>query len=234
MDAGRELSFASVGAGALPEAGVGAPVSTAEAARLACARERTLRHNEEILALLEQRLAGLGELDAGRQAAVSFGAVRRGEPAGESAGPGGAALHSDNTVDNMMDEHLWTRMLDGLAGAVTPQLRIDTPINGVLIGATRASWTGDIHTMWAAGALADERRLHLANVRHTLAERLAMARFFAILVAGASSLALRLALPGGILSALPAAWRFVRSVLAEYRALKGSRSAAREGAPARA
>jgi hypothetical protein len=88
------------------------------------------------------------------------------------------------------------------------------------LGRTRVGWGGDVRTAWAMG-------LSPADVAvHDRAVQLALATFHSwlriIILVGTGAVQLSLLLPSGIgaITALPAAWRFITDILAEYQRLR--------------
>jgi hypothetical protein len=87
-----------------------------------------------------------------------------------------------------------------------------------LLGQTTVGWTGDVNTVWRLGISAPEVMLHQRTLalalqsRDTLLQTLAKATQFAVKLA---QLLLLLGTPGGVILALPAAWKFINEVLAE-------------------
>jgi hypothetical protein len=109
-------------------------------------------------------------------------------------------------------------VLDQLRLHLVSYAQVETRIDGRLIGCTVVGWTGDAATTWQRGLAPAEGALHQQTLAAALATRAALFYTVAVITRGAtelSKLALVLSTPGGMLLALPAAWRFVRWVLAE-------------------
>jgi hypothetical protein len=85
-----------------------------------------------------------------------------------------------------------------------------------LLGQTTVSWSGDVNTVWRVGLSPEDVKLHQRTLalalqsRDTLLQILVMATQFAV------KLSVLLAMPGGAILALPAAWKFINQVLAEF------------------
>jgi hypothetical protein len=63
-------------------------------------------------------------------------------------------------------------------------------------------------------------QVHRHNVDLTLQWRLGTLRMVGVVGAGAANIAVKLAVPGGQLLAIPAVWNFVKDVLKEWRKLQ--------------
>jgi hypothetical protein len=93
--------------------------------------------------------------------------------------------------------------------------RVETRVQNELLGQTTVSWTGDMETVWRVGLSPEQVMLHQRTLalalqsRDTLLQTLVMAAQFAV------KLSLLLSTPGGVILALPAAWKFINQVLAE-------------------
>jgi len=92
---------------------------------------------------------------------------------------------------------------------------VETRVQQELLGQTAVGWTGDVKTVWRIGLSPEEVMLHQRTLalalqsRDTLLQTLVLATQFAV------KLSLLLSMPGGIILALPAAWKFINQVLAE-------------------
>lgn len=112
-------------------------------------------------------------------------------------------------------------MVETVTRALSPATIVETRAGAELVGQSQVGLRGNLRTVWrpetgAAGAL-----LHEATVALTLSSRATLLRMVAVAARGATALAVRFALPGGPLLALPAAWRFVQRVLNEPGAHEG-------------
>ncbi len=116
----------------------------------------------------------------------------------EDAPPGGVAALLDN---------LWRR--------ASRFARVETRIGQRDVASTDVTFLGEVTTTVCADATADEARLHRRAVETALATRRAWAR----IVIETLQVALLL-VSGNALAALPAAWRFVRRVMAEVKELE--------------
>lgn len=93
-----------------------------------------------------------------------------------------------------------------------PTLCVETRIQESQFACTRAGIGGDLKTLWHLTD-GDFISLHQRNVSFTLDSRTALFQLLAQIIAGAASLAVRFSLPGGAVTALPAAWRYVQDVM---------------------
>jgi hypothetical protein len=99
--------------------------------------------------------------------------------------------------------------------ALSPTMMVETRAGAELIGRSQVGLRGTMRTVWRPGAGETDALLHQTTVTLALSSRAMVLRMVAVVIRGATALALRLALPGGPLLALPTAWRFVQGVLHE-------------------
>lgn len=108
------------------------------------------------------------------------------------------------------------RLLEQAQHLTTHFAWVETTIEGRLIGRTTVDWLGGMRTLWLDGVDAEMQRRHDASLRLSLATRVATLRLLAVVAAGAATLTPLLVTPGSVLLALPAAWRFVQRLRAEF------------------
>jgi hypothetical protein len=155
--------------------------------------DRMAGQPEDALAVL------LGEIHEGR-APVSFGV-------GEWLGGGWEQAAQQ-----------FQAVLERLRRLVSYYVWVETRVQQELLGQTTVDWTGDVNTVWRKGLTAEEVMLHQRTLalalqsRDTLLQTLVMATQFAVKL---GKLSLLLSTPGGVILALPAAWKFINEVLAE-------------------
>lgn len=117
--------------------------------------------------------------------------------------------------------------LAGLAGQVAqacnPTSLIQTSVGGELVGHSLVGLRGDVRTAWSTGRGKEDALLHEATVALALSTRATVLRMVAVVASGACAIAVRLALPGGPLLALPVAWRSIQRVLNETSEAVGER-----------
>ena len=130
-----------------------------------------------------------------------------GQPTPSFALPGALGAGLDEAMAQ------WHEFLARLRQAVSHFAQVDTRAGGRLLGRTTVTWMGDMATICAPQLDHQEVKLHERALALALGSRDALLRTFVVVVQGATDIALRLALPGGPLLALPAVWRFVRQVL---------------------
>jgi len=100
-----------------------------------------------------------------------------------------------------------------------PTLCIETRIEESLFACTRAGIGGDMKTLWRLTE-EDFISLHQRNVLFTLDSRTALFQLLAQIMTGAAALAVRFSLPGGAITALPAAWRYIQDVMQRAEGLR--------------
>lgn len=110
-----------------------------------------------------------------------------------------------------------------VARACSPTLLIETSVGGELVGRSLVGLRGDVRTAWGSGRGQEDALLHEATVALALSTRATVLRMVAVVARAASAIALRLALPGGPLLALPVAWRSIQRVLNEMNGALGER-----------
>jgi len=97
---------------------------------------------------------------------------------------------------------------------------VETEVEGVLLGRSVVSWTGDLDTNWATGLKADIYQLHKRSLIQALATRNIALHAITITAQSAVKLSVLLATPGGAILALPLAWKFVKQILADIQKYK--------------
>jgi hypothetical protein len=106
-------------------------------------------------------------------------------------------------------------LADQVARACTPTSLIETTVGGELVGRSLVGLRGDVRTAWRAGRGKEEALLHQATVELALSTRATVLQMVAVVAHGACAIAVRLALPGGPLLALPVAWGSIQRLLSE-------------------
>lgn len=100
-----------------------------------------------------------------------------------------------------------------------PTLRVETQVEGVLHAYTRVGFSGDFETFFLGHSTSHYAQLHSHNLSLTLQSRQALLQLLAQTCTGAAVLAARFSLPGGVMMALPAAWRYLQDVMAQAKKL---------------
>lgn len=113
----------------------------------------------------------------------------------------------------------WSAFVTEAQRLLAHYTHVQTEQAGVAIGLTTVNWSGDFRTTWAMPVAPASRRLHVQAVETALASRAAWLQLIATVTGGAIGLAAKAALPGGAVLLLPAAWRFVRDVLAAWHSI---------------
>jgi hypothetical protein len=152
--------------------------------------------------LLAQKTELLATLDA-FQSPVSYGLFKRKDKEKED--------------EDQETQQQWLAFVERVQQIIAHYARIETALAGLDVGRTTVGWTGDFTTTWAPNVTLAMMRTHRQSVHLALDSRIALIRIVSIVAAGAAGLAVKAAIPGGQVLLLPAAWRFVRDVLAELR-----------------
>jgi hypothetical protein len=105
----------------------------------------------------------------------------------------------------------WRRLTSGCQ----PSAWVETRIQGEPVAGSLLGLGGNVRTVCRPGLGPGHARLHWDAVRLVVDSRATLLRVVACVTRGAVAISLRLAVPGGAVLALPAAWRFVRRLLAE-------------------
>ena len=94
---------------------------------------------------------------------------------------------------------------------------VETRLVGERKGMTIVTWLGDFNTAFAGSLSREQIELHQQALTLVLASRQQLLRKFVVVAQGAAELAKLAALASNPVLALPAALRFVKFLLAEYR-----------------
>jgi hypothetical protein len=111
-------------------------------------------------------------------------------------------------------------LLTDLAVAVGPRAEVRTTIGGSWIGWTVVDGVSRVHSLHCPTASAEQTALHSRAVSLMLGTRLTLLRTIALALHAAALVATGLATPVGPLLAVPAAWRLIGEVQAQFRARK--------------
>lgn len=211
---------------------VNLPADSAAAEATLQSAERRLRLAEEAIPAAVRRL---DDLAISLQQGPSFSVSAMIDPAGDTpegelvsllttgeAPPRPAAF---GVVDDI--RHGWGEVTDWFASIVETVLAplaklatVETRIEGHSLARTGVGWTGDFATACQTGLAEEVAALHGRAVKLALASRLALAKVFALALRGAALIAVACSSPGGAVVALPAVWRFITRVQAEYAAIR--------------
>jgi hypothetical protein len=94
---------------------------------------------------------------------------------------------------------------------------VETLVQGQLIGRTEVGWKGSMNTAWMERLDEAQMNLHCRNLETALASRNTSLRTLTVSMQTAVKLSVLLTAPGGVLLALPVAWKFVNQILAQTR-----------------
>jgi hypothetical protein len=102
---------------------------------------------------------------------------------------------------------------------------VETRVGEALLARTTVNWLGDLESAWEVNLRPDQMGLHQRTLNLTLETRALMLRSLILVASGAGKLSVLMTTPGGALLALPAVWKFVNQVRAEWEkfgALQGA------------
>jgi hypothetical protein len=102
---------------------------------------------------------------------------------------------------------------EGLQRVITHNARIETQIQGQTIAQTVVSFTGDVHSVWQEGVNTAQIALHQRTFALALGSRNTVFQTVSVAVQAAFKLSVLLALPHGVILALPATWKFIHQRL---------------------
>jgi ketosteroid isomerase-like protein len=105
-----------------------------------------------------------------------------------------------------------------LQGVTAHDARIETQIQGQTIAQTVVSFTGDVHSVWQEGVNVAQVALHQRTLALTLGSRNTIFQTFSVAIQAALKLSVLLALPHGVILALPATWKFIHQRLGQASA----------------
>ena len=105
--------------------------------------------------------------------------------------------------------------VDQLRRIVSHYAWVETRVQGKLLSQTTVGWTGDMDTAWQGGLDPAQMALHQRTLALALASRAMLIRTFVVATSGAAKLSVLLSTPGGVILALPAAWKFINQVRTE-------------------
>jgi hypothetical protein len=194
------------------------PADAQQAAALLDASQAQLRATEDAL---EHALARLEALASGGTEMTSFAAGAPESAEQEvllwlsAAQPGmisfgGPSLEMASEAAARLGETLRALPLQALHLAW-----VETRLEGALLARSAVDWIGDYQTAWSAESGAEQRAYHARSLALAVLSRLALLRMVAAAVQGAVKLSSLVAVPGGAIMALPAAWQFIQRLVGE-------------------
>lgn len=113
------------------------------------------------------------------------------------------------------DERQVAGWLDRLLELASGAARVETRVKGRLVASTRVGLGGDVVSAIGPSASRSEIALHSTTLDRSLRTRRARMRLVLSIVQAATKIAFAIG-SANPLAALPAAWRFIRSVIAEW------------------
>jgi hypothetical protein len=99
--------------------------------------------------------------------------------------------------------------------------RVETASGGRLLGRTTVGWLGDVETTWRIGLDLEWAAAHRRALELALESRRAWSRTVLHVTVGAARLSALIGM-GGPLLAIPAAWKFIKQLLADIRQIQES------------
>lgn len=141
----------------------------------------------------------MGEAEKGESAVVSFGITDFASEAWESAKAEFAKLMEQ--VNREFLHFAW----------------VETNQNGLLLARTTMSWSGDANNVWHSEISPEQSRAHQRSLNLAVNTRMMRLRTFTTVATGAAKLSALLTTPAGAAMALPMAWKYVQTVLAQVR-----------------
>jgi hypothetical protein len=121
------------------------------------------------------------------------------------------------------DDQSWQQeaeaFLQRAVQVLNPRMQVETRQPDGLVAVTRVSLGGDLSTAWSAGRTPGQRELHQQNLQLALQSRAAWLMLAGHITRAATDLSTRLALPGGFITALPAAWKHFKAIMEQAKRL---------------
>jgi hypothetical protein len=128
----------------------------------------------------------------------------------------GAAEQVDGRWERLVRE--FELFAERVAGALAPRSSVRTFVGQVDLGWTEVGWSGGLVSLQQSPLPTDARALHGRAVGLAMASRLTLLRTFILVARGAAVLGSAAVSPLGPVLALPAAWKLINDVQAEFRA----------------
>jgi len=188
-----------------------ARLSGAEA-KLENSRAALVKAGQRLTAYVAAQAAGpsfarVAEAGPEQELSRLLGEIRTGAPAVGTYGVGDWAADGLQAANEEV-----CAFFRRLAQVVGHYAWVETAQAGLVVGRTAVSWMGDVDTVWPARLDTGQAALHERAVEMALRSRDTLLRLFVVVATGAVQLATLLAMPGGAILALPAAWRFINRV----------------------
>lgn len=158
--------------------------------------------------------------------------VVRGQPTANKLGAGPLSFASglDDDDDKRATESHWRQLANDARSAMNRISRVathpswvETRVAGRLVARTAVTWTGDTENLAARRLSTELVAIHTRSVSISLRTRMAWSRLLITVVRGSAKLA-AVSGPMGAFTAVPMAWKFVRSIVAEVKELRAIES----------
>jgi len=231
--AGTELSFEALSAAPMAQVSqwiLDLPAGSGEAEAFLAQAEAQLQAAQALLEAAPQRLElFVSRLESGGEAHYALEAFPAGltEQPAEAAllpwvdafQPGQISFGAEGLAKGQVGEAVaqFQQVVNDLLGQVLHLAQVETRLEGQLLARSLVSWKGDVDTTWGEGTQAEERKLHQRSLALALTSPLAMLSMFTTVTQGAAKIAVLVAAPGGALLALPAAWKYLNTLLSQIR-----------------
>ncbi len=189
--------------------------------------ERQLQTAQIALGEVSQRVETLA---AGGRGAASFGVEQLPEAEAEllallaSVGAEQTGLSFGIAGVSLSDfeqaQEFFASSLQRLSSAITRLALVETSVGGTAVGRTMIDWSGDLETAWLPPLLPERQRQHERSLQNALASRTLLMRMLFTSAQSAAKIAAALAVPGGAIMALPAAWKFIMRIMQEMEEIQ--------------
>ena len=211
--------------------------TAADAHAALTAGARSVAGTESLIAALPDRLdAALRDIQSGA-GNVSFGAPLAGPEAGLAAdlasllppgrGPGVSGSIQFSSAADSPSGLGWSGLAARAEDALQSIMRfvlyhawVETSIRGVLQVRSAMGISGDTEIVLARNPTPEIADLHMRSVSLAVRSRNAWTRLLTTVVQGTAKIAALSVTPTGLIAALPAAWSFVKRVLADVENLR--------------
>jgi hypothetical protein len=114
--------------------------------------------------------------------------------------------------------------LQRLSDMVSRMANVETSVKGSLVGRTRVSWSGDFESVYPIMISPQDLKLHQRSLNLALTSRRLAVSMIARTIQGAVKVSALLAMPGGVLLALPSVWKFINAAISEISTYQESRA----------
>jgi hypothetical protein len=119
--------------------------------------------------------------------------------------------------------------MDRLLRQVTNFAWVETQVGDQLLARTIVQWDGDAGTAWRSGLAVKEYQDHQHSLTQALATRNILLHALIVTVQSAAKITALIVTPGGVLLALPLAWKFVNQILSDIEKFQNLKKIAPPG-----